>query len=71
MKVSIDRIEEGIAVLIVRDDPSERIRLPAHLLPAGSREGDVLDLMLEPDPKATAAAKERISGYIERLKKKQ
>jgi hypothetical protein len=70
MKVSIDRIDEGIAVLILQDSPYTQIRLPVPLLPAGSREGDILDLSLEPDPAATAAAGERISGRIERLKKK-
>ncbi|OPY36297.1 MAG: hypothetical protein A4E34_00319 [Methanoregula sp. PtaU1.Bin006] len=71
MKVSIDRIEEGIAVLIVQEEPSLRIRIPASLLPAGSREGDILDLILEPDPAATAAARERVSGLIGKMKKKQ
>jgi hypothetical protein len=70
MKVSVDRIEESVAVLIVQDDPPSRIRMPAGLLPAGSREGDILDLMLEPDPAATAAARRRVSGLIGKMKKK-
>ena len=71
MKVSIDRIDEGVAVLIVQEDPYQRIRLPAGLLPPGSREGDILTVSLEPDPAATGAAKERVSGLIERMKKKK
>lgn len=71
MKVSIDRIDEGIAVLIVQEDPSQRIRLPASLLPPGSREGDILTLSLEQDPDATGAAKERVTGLIERMEKKK
>jgi hypothetical protein len=71
MKVSVDRIEEGVAVLILQDDPYGQIRIPAPLLPPGSREGDVLDLMLEPDPAATAATRERVTGLIARLKKKE
>jgi len=71
MKVCIDRVDEGIAVLIVQDDPSSLIRIPVPLLPPGSREGDVLDLILEPDPAAAAAVRERIAGRIERLKKKR
>jgi len=70
MKVSVDRIEEGIAVLIVQDDTGRRILIPASLLPPGCREGDLLTLTLEPDPAGTAAARERISGLIERLNKK-
>lgn len=70
MKVSIDRIDEGIAVLVVKGDPPRQIRLPAALLPPGSREGDVLTLRLEADAAGTAAVKERVSGLIEKLRTK-
>ena len=70
MKVSIDRIEEGIAVLLPQDNPRERITVPASRLPPGSREGDVLTLMLEMDDEATIAVKGRISARIKKLKKK-
>jgi hypothetical protein len=71
MNVSIDRIEDGIAVLVVRDDPPGQIHLPVSLLPPGCVEGDVLTLTLDRDTAATAEAKERVSGLIEKLKKKQ
>ena len=71
MKVSIDRIEGGIAVLLMQDDPYGRIQTPASILPSGCREGDVLDLTLVPDPAATATTKERVSGLIDRIMKKQ
>jgi len=70
MKVSIDRVEEGIAVLVMQDESRECITVSASLLPPGSREGDVLTLILEKDPAATKAAKERVSGLIDTLKKK-
>lgn len=70
MKVSIDRIEQEVAVLVLRDDPFDRISLPVSLLPQGCREGDVLTLTLEPDHGETAAAKERVTGLIDKLKKK-
>jgi len=70
MKVSIDRIEEGIAVLVTGDDPYGLIHLPVSLLPPGCKEGDVLALTLEADPEGTAAARKRISGLIKKLKKK-
>lgn len=70
MKVSIDRIGKGVAVLVMQDDPFDRISLPVSLLPEGSREGDVLTLTLEADPGETAAAKKRVSGIIDNLKKK-
>jgi hypothetical protein len=71
MNVSIDRIDEGVAVLIPLDDPRQRMMIPVTLLPPGCSEGDILTLKLERDPAATAAVKERVSGLIEKLKKKQ
>lgn len=68
MNVNIDHIEEGIAVLVIHDDQEGQILVPVSFLPAGSREGDVLTLTLEHDPAATAAAKERVSGLIKKMK---
>ena len=70
MKVSIDRIEGAVAVLIAREDPPARIHLPVSFLPDGCREGDVLEFSLEPDPAATEAAEQRVCGLVERLIKK-
>ena len=69
MNVSIDHIDEGIAVLIMPGKPGERIQVPASLLPPGCREGDILTLTLTSNPAATEAAKERVSGLIKKLKK--
>lgn len=70
MKVSIDRIEGKVAVLVMRDDPYGQVHVPVSLLPPGCREGDILTLTLEADPADTTAAKGRVSGLIEKLKKK-
>jgi hypothetical protein len=70
MKVNIDRIEKGVAVLVMQDDPFDQILLPVALLPPGCREGDVLNLTLEADTGETASAKERTRGLIDKLKKK-
>ena len=69
MKATIDRIEEGIAVLISRDDAMVRITVPGSLLPAGSREGDVITIHIERDAEVTLMAKKRVTGLIENLKK--
>lgn len=69
MKLSIDRIDEGIAVLIVQDGTGRQVRLPATLLPPGSREGDILEMTLEPDPAGTSAARDRVTGLIGKLRK--
>lgn len=69
MKVSVDRIESGIATLISRDDPKTRFCVPATDLPAGCRENDVLTLTFARDDAATTAAQERVGSILERLKK--
>jgi hypothetical protein len=71
MKVSIDRIEQEVAVLLMQDDPSGIIQVPVLLLPPGCREGDVLNLTLQVDLHETASAKGRVGGLIDKLKKKK
>lgn len=69
-KVTVDRIEEDIAVLLVRDEESIRINIPLFLLPAGSKEGDILDITIVKDLQETEDAKERVSSLLEKLKNK-
>jgi len=71
MKVTIDRIEGTVAVLISREDESVRVNVPVSLLPPGCREGDILTIRIEQDRAATEAAYERVSGLIEKLKKRK
>jgi hypothetical protein len=70
MKATVDRIEEGIAVLIDREDDTRRISIPAPLLPPGTREGDILTFTVERDEEATAAARARGAGLIEKLSRR-
>lgn len=69
MKAAVDRIEEGIAVLIDREDDRNRFHVRASSLPAGTKEGDVLAIMFERDDAEAAAAKKKVSGLIEKLRK--
>lgn len=59
-----------MAVLLVRDGERVRFNLPIRLLPEGVQEGDVLDITMTIDQKATDDAKARVSSRIERLKRK-
>ena len=54
--------------MIAQDDESVRFSLPLSLLPAGSREGDIVVVGIERDIEATMAARDRVSGRIEHLK---
>jgi hypothetical protein len=71
MKATIDRMEGTVAVLIPREDESVRVNIPVVLLPPGCREGDILTIRIERDRAATEAAQERVSGLIEKLKKRK
>ena len=70
MDMTIDRIEEGIAILIGREDETVRLKIPAAHLPPGCREGDILRMTLEQDKEAAARARERVSALQDRLRKK-
>ena len=67
MKAVIDRIESKLAVLLME---STKVNMPLILLPKGCKEGDVLDVSIKKNVKATLKAKNRSKGLIEKLKKK-
>ena len=68
-KVILDRIEEDVAVLFVRDEEKIKINIPLFLLPAGSKE-DILNIAIARNVNETEAAKERVSSLLEKLKNK-
>ena len=67
-RVSLDRVEEGLAVLLIREDESIRFTLPRSLRPADAREGDILDVTVRRDTAATKEARRRVAERIERLR---
>jgi hypothetical protein len=67
MKAMIDRIDEGIAVLIPRDDETLRLMLPVSVLPPDCREGDIVTISIGRDDGATREAKDRSASLIDRL----
>ncbi|WP_292520494.1 DUF3006 domain-containing protein [Methanoculleus sp.] len=67
-QASLDRIEEGLAVLLLREDESVRFTLPRSLLPPDAREGDILEVAIRRDVAATEAARRRVAERIERLR---
>ena len=70
MKATIDRIKEGIAVLISTDKVPVRMTVPVSLLPPGAKEGDIVSIAIERDEGVTASSKDRVSSLIKKLKKK-
>ena len=69
-KVTLDRIEEGIAVLLLRDEEKIKINFPLTLSPSGSKEGDILNIIIVRDMQETEGAKERVTNLLEKLKNK-
>jgi hypothetical protein len=70
MKATLDRIEDGMAVLLVRNDETVRIDIPMCLMPEDCREGDIVDIEITRDRESTEEARDRVASLIEKLKKK-
>ena len=70
MKATVDRIENEIAVLLIRPDEKHDITIPIKYLPKEIKEGDILNLEFEIDRKETEDAKKRVGNLIEKLKNK-
>jgi hypothetical protein len=71
VKVTVDRLEGDMAVLLLRNDERIKFNLPINLLPEGVHEGDILDISITIDEGATDESKSRVSSLIERLKSKK
>ncbi len=46
---TVDRIESGIAVLLLRSDESLQKEVPVFLLPSGIKEGDIIEVNFNGD----------------------
>lgn len=65
IRVSLDRIEEGVAVLLTEDGWTWHV--PAEGLPAGSAEGDVIDVIFRLNPEETRRLADRVGELQRRL----
>ena len=69
MKAVVDRIENQTAVLLFGDEEI-KVDMPLKLLPAGTREGSLLQVDFTLDRKGEAAQREKISNLLDKLKNK-
>lgn len=69
MKATVDRFEEGQAVILLRDDERVPLVIPLALLPP-LEEGDILEITIERNEPATREAEERALGILKRLREK-
>ena len=70
IKTTLDRIEDKIAVLLIRPEETTEVSILLSLLPEGSKEGDILNIYITKDMQETEQAKERVSSLLEKLKNK-
>lgn len=70
IKATLDRIEDKIAVLLIRPEETTEVSILLSLLPEGSKEGDILNINITKDMQETEQAKERVSSLLEKLKNK-
>ncbi len=71
MKGIIDRVVEGVAVILLQPDERDELHLAEKYLPEDAGEGSVLSFTIEVDHSETEARKERVGNLIDRLKDKQ
>jgi hypothetical protein len=71
IKTTLDRIENTIAVLLVRPEETTKINIPVSLLPEGSKEGDILNINITKDVQEAEQTKERVSSLLEKIKNKK
>ena len=63
----LDRIEDGLAVLLVGPDEVE-VTVPAALLPAGARDGDWFRWLV-PDRELTERRRAEVAARLERIRR--
>jgi hypothetical protein len=76
---TIDRFEKNLAVLLLRGNEREELLLDRHLLPPGTKEGDLLEISFRPDgsvqdvkllQEQTKDIKEKAKKLLEKLQQK-
>jgi len=70
MEATVDRFEDGVAVLLVRPEETNQIILPCDLLP-DVMEGDILEITVIRKVRETEEARDRVSSLIEKLRGKK
>ncbi len=71
LTVTVDRFEDGIAVLVPADarDGRDQILIPTRFLPSAAREGKVLDFEITVNEAKTDQARRRVRGLLDELER--
>lgn len=68
MKVTVDRIENKIAVMLIRPEEEYSLEIPIKYIDVEIDEGDILNLNFEKLEKETKAARKRVGDLLNKLK---
>ena len=71
MKVTVDKIENGKARLLIRPQEKEDFFLPLEELPAETAEGSILEINFDLKENEKKAAEKRVGSLLDKLKKKK
>ena len=67
MRAFVDSVEDGVARVLLGEDESVVVTLPAEWLPEGIREGQVLKVTWEADEDGTEDAKKAVEDLYAQL----
>lgn len=70
MKVTIDRIENEIAVMLIRPEENYSIEIPLKYLDIKVREGDLLNINFKQLEEEKKEAEKRVGNLLDKLKNK-
>lgn len=70
MKVTVDRIENNLAVLLIRPEEEYDLHIPLKYLPDDMKEGDILSFDIKKDIEETKKAEKRVGDLLDKLKNK-
>lgn len=71
MKVTVDKIENAKARLLIRPQEKEDFYLPLNELPAETKEGSILEITFKIDADEKKAAEKRVGSLLDKLKNKK
>ena len=67
MRAFVDSVEDGVARVLLGEDESVTVTVPASWLPEGIREGQVLRVTWEADEDGTEDAKKAVEDLYAQL----
>ena len=67
---TIDRVESGVAIILVGSEGDDVLEIPVSWLPEGAGEGDLVTIGIQCSPDKTKKAKEEVANLIRKLQHK-